>query len=146
MATGCRWTTRIAVVGRTARDLVLVVLEVPGSGGIAHVLERREMLGGKGPNIARGTRRLGATAALVEVVGDDREGRLPVEQLDADGVAATAVVCREGTRTALMVDLVWRWLPVPGGRPEATLVSPQDVRAAAAMPAGGGDAFVAALT
>ncbi|WP_461120879.1 PfkB family carbohydrate kinase [Saccharothrix stipae] len=136
---------RIAVVGQIARDLVLVVPEVPGSGGSAGVLERREMLGGKGANIARGTRQLGATAALVGVVGDDREGRLLVQQLDADGVATTAVVCREGTRTALIVDVVcdgeYRYLEdIPG----PTLVTPQDVRAASAMLAGA-DAVIVQL-
>lgn len=34
------------VVGQVARDLVLVVDEVPGPGGTAPARERREMLGG----------------------------------------------------------------------------------------------------
>jgi ribokinase len=136
---------RIAVVGQIARDLVLVVPEVPGSGGRAEVLERREMLGGKGANIARGTRQLGATAALVGVVGDDREGRRLVEQLGADGVATTSVVCREGVRTALIVDVVcdgrYRYLEdIPG----PTLVTVDDVRAASATLAGA-DAVVVQL-
>ncbi|WP_367129664.1 PfkB family carbohydrate kinase [Saccharothrix sp. HUAS TT1] len=136
---------RIAVVGQIARDLVLVVPEVPGSGGSADVLERREVLGGKGPNIARGARQLGATAAVVGVVGDDREGRLLVERLDADGVATTAVVCREATRSALIVDVV-----CDGGYrllqdiPEGTLLTAQDVRAASATLAGA-DAVVVQL-
>ncbi|QQQ78607.1 bifunctional hydroxymethylpyrimidine kinase/phosphomethylpyrimidine kinase [Saccharothrix sp. 6-C] len=136
---------RIAVVGQIARDLVLVVPEVPGPGARAGVLERREMLGGKGANIARGTRQLGATAALVGVVGDDREGRLLVERLDADGVATSAVVCRAGVRTALMVDLVcdgaYRYLE---DVPEPTLVTVDDVRAAASTLAGA-DAVVVQL-
>lgn len=145
MATGYRSTMRIAVVGQIARDLVLVVPEVPGSGGRASVLERREMLGGKGANIARGTRQLGATAAVVGVVGDDREGRLLVERLDADGVATAAVVCRQGVRTALLVDVVcdgeYRYLEdVPG----PTLLTVQDVRAASAM-LGGADAVIVQL-
>ncbi|XVS66883.1 PfkB family carbohydrate kinase [Actinosynnema sp. CA-299493] len=136
---------RIAVVGQIARDLVLVVPEVPGPGARAEVLERREMLGGKGANIARGTRQLGATAALVGVVGDDREGRLLVERLDADGVATSAVVCRSGVRTALIVDVVcdggYRYLEdVPG----PTLVTADDVRAAASTLAGA-DAVVVQL-
>ena len=145
MATGYRSTMRIAVVGQIARDLVLVVPEVPGSGGRADVLERREMLGGKGANIARGTRQLGATAAVVGVVGDDREGRLLVERLGADGVATAAVVCREGARTALIVDVVcdggYRYLEdVPG----PMLLTADDVRAAAAT-LGGADAVVVQL-
>ncbi|MFD0206641.1 MULTISPECIES: PfkB family carbohydrate kinase [Saccharothrix] len=136
---------RIAVVGQIARDLVLTVPEVPEPGGRATVVERREMLGGKGSNIARGTRQLGATAALVGVVGDDREGRLLVERLDADGVATTAVVCREGSRTALIVDVVcdgkYRYLM---DIPTSTLVTARDVRAAAATLAGA-DAVVVQL-
>jgi ribokinase len=103
------------------------------------------VLGGKGANIARGTRQLGATAALVGVVGDDREGRLLVEQLGADGVATAAVVRREATRTALIVDVVcggaYRYLEDVPGR---TLVTPEDVRAAASMVAGA-DAVIVQL-
>ncbi|NUT47138.1 MAG: hypothetical protein HOV94_07455, partial [Saccharothrix sp.] len=136
---------RIAVVGQIARDLVLVVPEVPAAGGGTAVLERREMVGGKGANIARGTRQLGATVALVGVVGDDREGRLLVERLDADGVATTAVVCRGTTRTALIVDIVcdgrYRYLE---DVPERTLVTPADVRATAATLAGA-DAVIVQL-
>ncbi len=145
MATGYRSTMRIAVVGQIARDLVLTVPEVPEPGARARVVERREMLGGKGSNIARGTRQLGATVALVGVVGDDREGRLLVERLDADGVATTAVVCREGSRTALIVDVVcdgrYRYLM---DIPTSTLVTAQDVHAAAATLAGA-DAVVVQL-
>ena len=145
MPAGYRLTMRIAVVGQIARDLVLVVPEVPGSGGRADVLERPEILGGKGSNIARGTRQLGATVALVGVVGDDPEGRLLVERLDADGVATTAVVCREGTRSALIVDLVcdggYRYLE---DVPDATLVTPHDVRAASAT-LSGADAVIVQL-
>ncbi|MGW4110819.1 PfkB family carbohydrate kinase [Actinosynnema sp. NPDC004786] len=145
MATGYRTDMRIAVVGQIARDLVLVVSEVPARGGRAGVLERREMLGGKGANIARGTRQLGATAALVGVVGDDREGRLLVERLDADGVATAGVVRREGVRTALIVDVVcdggYRYLE---DVPAATLVTAADVRAASALLAGA-DAVVVQL-
>ncbi|WP_447007042.1 PfkB family carbohydrate kinase [Saccharothrix isguenensis] len=136
---------RIAVVGQIARDLVLTVSEVPGSGASAEVLERREMLGGKGANIARDARQLGATAAVVGVVGDDREGRLLVERLGADGVATAAVVRREATRTALIVDVVcggeYRYLQ---DIPHRTLVTPEDVRAASPMLAGA-DAVVVQL-
>lgn len=55
----------VVVVGQVARDLVLVVDEVPGPGGTAAVRERREMLGGKGANIAVGLAQLGAPVALV---------------------------------------------------------------------------------
>ncbi|MFT7838511.1 PfkB family carbohydrate kinase [Saccharothrix sp. BKS2] len=124
---------RIAVIGQVARDLVLVVPEVPGEGGSATVSERREVLGGKGANIARDAVQLGASVVLLGVVGDDREGRLLVEALAADGVATGAVAQRTGTRTALVVDVVcegrYRYLE---DIPEATLVTPADVAAASA--------------
>ncbi|MDU0292074.1 PfkB family carbohydrate kinase [Saccharothrix longispora] len=122
---------RIAVVGQIARDLVLVVPEVPPAGGSATVSERREMLGGKGANIARNAVGLGATAALVGVVGDDRDGDLLVQRLSADGVAVDAVVRRTATRTALVVDVVhdghYRYLE---DIPPACLLTPADVTAA----------------
>jgi ribokinase len=59
----------IVVVGQMARDLVLVVDEVPGPGGTAPVRERREVLGGKGANIAIGLAQLGAPVELVDTTG-----------------------------------------------------------------------------
>jgi ribokinase len=44
----------VVVAGQIARDLVLVVDEVPGPGASTAVRERRELLGGKGANIAVG--------------------------------------------------------------------------------------------
>lgn len=123
---------RIVVVGQVARDLALVVPEVPGSGGSAAVSERREMLGGKGANIARDAVQLGASVALLGVVGDDREGGLLAERLTADGVATSLLVRRPRTRTALIVDIVcggaYRYLE---DIPDATLVTVADVEAAA---------------
>ena len=58
----------IVVVGQIARDLVLVVDEVPGPGGTAPVRERREMLGGKGANIAVGLAQLGVTPWLSALI------------------------------------------------------------------------------
>ncbi|MGM1059380.1 PfkB family carbohydrate kinase [Saccharothrix sp. Mg75] len=136
---------RIAVVGQVARDLVLVVPEVPPAGGSATVSERREVLGGKGANIARNAVGLGSTAVLVGVVGDDREGDLLVERLAADGVATGQVVRRSATRTALMVDVVhdgeYRYLE---DVPDACLLTPADVEAASAVLAGA-DAVVVQL-
>ena len=44
----------VVVIGQIARDLVLVVDEVPGPSGSTDVRRRRELLGGKGANIAVG--------------------------------------------------------------------------------------------
>lgn len=101
------------VVGQIARDLVLVVDEVPGPGGTAPVRERREMLGGKGANIAVGLAQLGAPVALVGVVGDDEMGTRLLARAGADGIATGGVVVRPDCRTGLIVDVVadgWRYL------------------------------------
>ena len=77
----------LVVVGQIARDLVLVVDEVPGPSGSTDVDERRELLGGKGANIAVGLSQLGVPVAVVGVVGDDQVGEslLP----DAPGTEST---------------------------------------------------------
>ncbi|MFD4637467.1 PfkB family carbohydrate kinase [Lentzea sp. NPDC058436] len=103
----------VVVVGQIARDLVLVVDEVPGPGGTAPVRERRELLGGKGANIAVGLAQLGAPVALVGVVGDDEVGARLLARAGADGIATGGVVVRPGCRTGLIVDVVadgWRYL------------------------------------
>ena len=101
------------MVGQIARDLVLVVDEVPDAGGTAPVRERREMLGGKGANIAVGLAQLGAPVALVGVVGDDDVGERLIARAAADGIATGAVVRRPDQETGLIVDVVadgWRYL------------------------------------
>lgn len=103
----------IVVVGQIARDLVLVVDEVPGAGGTAAVRERREMLGGKGANIAVGLAQLGAPVQLVGVVGDDAVGERLIARAAADGIGTGAVVRRPGCATGLIVNIVadgWRYL------------------------------------
>jgi ribokinase len=103
----------IVVVGQMARDLVLVVDEVPGPGGTAPVRERREMLGGKGANIAVGLAQLGAPVELVGVVGDDDIGERLTARAAADGIGTGAVVSRKGCETGLIVNVVadgWRYL------------------------------------
>jgi ribokinase len=103
----------IVVVGQIARDLVLVVDEVPGPGGTAPVRQRREMLGGKGANIAVGLAQLGAPVRLVGVVGDDDVGARLIARAAADGIGTEAVVQRPDCVTGLIVDVVadgWRYL------------------------------------
>jgi ribokinase len=57
------------VVGQIARDLVLVVDEVPDAGTALPVHQRREMLDGKGANQAVGLAQLNVLVALLGVVG-----------------------------------------------------------------------------
>ncbi|HUQ55109.1 carbohydrate kinase family protein [Lentzea sp.] len=117
----------IVAVGQMARDLVLVVDEVPGPGDTTPVRERREMLGGKGANIAVGLAQLGAPVALVGVVGDDDVGARLIARAAADGIATEAVVRRPDTETGLIVDLVadgWRYL---GHLPDAVRLREDDL-------------------
>ncbi|MEU4642856.1 PfkB family carbohydrate kinase [Micromonospora sp. NPDC023814] len=123
----------VVVVGQVARDLVLLVDEVPEAGGTAPVRRRRELLGGKGANQAVGLAQLGASVGLLAVVGDDEVGERLLAQARADGIDVARVLRRPGTRTGLIVDVVdaeahWRYLE---DLPEATLLTPEDVAGAA---------------
>ena len=125
----------VVVVGQIARDLVLVVDEVPGPGGSIDVDQRRELLGGKGANIAVGLAQLGMPVAVVGVVGDDLVGEELLAQCERDHLDTTAVLRRTGTESALMVDVVtadgqWRYLEsVPAG----ALLIPGDIEAASVL-------------
>ena len=79
-----------------------------------------------------GARQLGASVALVGVVGADEQGAAALRQAAADGIDVSGVVRREGTDTALLVDLV----TADGKRrlledvPPGSLLRLEDVRAA----------------
>jgi len=109
------------VVGQVARDLVLVVDQVPEAGGSVDVSRRRELLGGKGANIAVGLAQLGAPVAVIGVVGDDLVGEQLLAQAARDRLDVSAVRRRASCASALMVDIVtsdgrWRYLEsVPSG-------------------------------
>jgi ribokinase len=122
----------VVVVGQIARDLVLVVDEVPGPSGSTDVRERRELLGGKGANIAVGLSQLGVPVAVVGVVGDDQVGENLIAACGRDGIDISAVSRRPGTESALMVDVVtgdgqWRYLE---SVPTPALLTPTDILAA----------------
>ena len=91
---------RIVVAGQIARDLVLVVDELPGAGSTAPVRRRREMLGGKGADQAVAMAQLGLTAALIGVVGADETGGRLLDQARRDGVDVSAVIRRPGAFAA----------------------------------------------
>jgi ribokinase len=123
----------VVVVGQVARDLVLVVDELPGSGGSVNVRQRRELLGGKGANIAVSLAQLGVPVALVGVVGDDSVGGDLLAQCRSDGIDVTAVVQRPESDSALMVDVV-----TPDGQfhyfesvPRDALLTPSDLQRSA---------------
>ncbi|MFC5289745.1 PfkB family carbohydrate kinase [Actinokineospora guangxiensis] len=104
----------ITVVGHIARDVVLGIDAVPGPRGSTEVRERRELLGGKGANQAVACAQLGASVALLGVVGDDEVGTRLLAQARADRVDVACAVRRPGARTALIVNVVeaggdWRY-------------------------------------
>lgn len=125
--------SRVAVVGQVARDLVLRVAGLPDPGGSVPVVERREVLGGKGANQAVGLAQLGVPVALVAVSGEDAVGADVLEQAARDAIDVSDVV-RRGT-TALLVDVV----DAPGSRrlledvPSDALLTPADVQSAAGL-------------
>jgi ribokinase len=118
------------VVGQIARDLVLVVDEVPEARTATPVRRRREMLGGKGANQAVGLAQLGVRVALLGVAGTDETGEWLLAQARRAGIDVSQVV-RRG-ESGLIVDVVdgdgrWRYLEY---LPEPTLLAEQHVTAA----------------
>lgn len=103
----------VVVVGQIARDLVLRTAGPPTPGGSTAILQRNELLGGKGANQAVGLAQLGVPVALLGVVGDDHAGRSVLRQARRDGIDVRGVL-RRGT-TALLIDVV-------GGSPERMLL------------------------
>jgi ribokinase len=94
----------VLVIGQIGRDLVLRTDGPPSSTESTTILQREELLGGKGANQAVGLVQLGVPVALIGVVGDDLAGTVVLQQADADGINTQGVV-RRGT-TALLIDIV----------------------------------------
>ncbi|MFI0353951.1 PfkB family carbohydrate kinase [Actinomadura sp. 9N407] len=122
----------VVVVGQVARDLVVVVDEVPEGGGSVPVRTRSEMLGGKGANQAVGLAQLGVRVALAGAVGEDAVAADLLAQAKADGIDTSHVVRRAGATSALIIDIVdgsarWRYLE---DIPDETLVTEADIDAA----------------
>lgn len=125
----------VVVVGQVARDLVLLVDELPAAGTSVAVRERTETLGGKGANQAVSAAQLGVSVALVGVVGDDAEADRVLERARADGIDVGAVARRPGTRTGLIVDVVdaqarWRYFE---DLPPEVLLTEMDIAGAAGL-------------
>jgi ribokinase len=125
----------VVVVGQLARDLVLLVDQMPDPGAAADVRLRREMLGGKGANQAVAAAQLGCSVALVAVAGDDRVGDDLLAQAREDGIDVSRVVRRAGAATGLIVEALdrdgrWRYLQ---HLPDEVLISETDVMAAESL-------------
>jgi ribokinase len=96
----------VVVIGQVARDLVLRTDGAPTPSESTTILQRKELLGGKGANQAVGLAQLGVPVALIGVVGDDHAGATVLQQAQRDGIDVSGVA-RRGT-TALLVDVVGR--------------------------------------
>ena len=99
-------------VGQVARDLVLLVDEVPGAARTAPVRRRRELLGGKGANQAVGLAQLGARVGLLGVVGLDEVGDRLLGQARSDGIDVAPVLRRRARRARS--SSTW-WTPTAAG-------------------------------
>ncbi|BCJ70082.1 PfkB family carbohydrate kinase [Polymorphospora rubra] len=124
-------SARVAVAGQIARDLVLLVDEVPDANRSVDARLRREMLGGKGANQAVGLAQLGAEPVLLAVTGDDSIADELIAQAARDGIDVSAVTRRPDTVTGLIVELLdgrghWRYVE---HLPAAVLLTEADVRA-----------------
>ena len=108
--------TSVVVLGQIARDLAVLVQDVPEAGNSVDVERRRELLGGTGANIAVGLAQPGVPVTLIGVTGDDLAGEQLLAQCVRHGIDTEAVARRTGTEeSALMVDVVtadcqWRYL------------------------------------
>lgn len=96
----------VVVIGQIARDLVLRTDGPPTAGDSTTILQRDELLGGKGANQAVGLAQLGVSVALIAVAGDDDAGTTVLRQARRDGIDVDGVA-RRGT-TALLIDVVGR--------------------------------------
>jgi ribokinase len=124
---------RVAVVGQLARDVLLVIDEMPEPGSAVEVRLRRELLGGRGANQAVALAQLGLDVALVAITGDDRTADLMLDQAHRDGIDLTHVFRRSGVATGLVVETLdagGRWRYFEDLPPEVRLTVP-DVEAAA---------------
>ncbi|ONI79973.1 hypothetical protein ALI144C_24990 [Actinosynnema sp. ALI-1.44] len=120
------------VVGQVARDLVLVVPHMPDIGSRTEVSERRELLGGKGANIAVAAAQLGNAVTLIGAIGSDETAGWLVAQAELSGVETAYVRRQPDTVSALIVDVVtpdgsWRYFE---DIPDEVLDTPADIGAA----------------
>jgi ribokinase len=102
------WSTsgRVCVVGSLNVDTTLRVSTLPGPGQTTLAAGRSVTQGGKGANQAVAARWQGSEVTLVAAVGDDREGRVSLEDLRARGIDVSAVQLLVDTPTGAAMVLV----------------------------------------
>jgi ribokinase len=96
-----RWD--IVGVGDTDVDVYLRVPRIPQHDEKLMATLQTETCGGMMANYCVAASRLGASVALVSVVGDDAYGHLALDELSRTGVDTTMVECRQGGRTYFCV-------------------------------------------
>ncbi len=94
----------VVVLGSLNVDLVVDLDRLPGPGETRLGRGHRRECGGKGANQAVAAARAGARVAMVGAVGDDAEGELLLDALQADGVDTRAV--RRAAATGLAMIMV----------------------------------------
>ncbi|MEP7088938.1 MAG: ribokinase [Nocardioidaceae bacterium] len=97
---------RVCVVGSLNVDTTLRVPVLPGPGQTTLASGRSVAAGGKGANQAVAARWQGSEVTLVAAVGDDREGRASLSDLQARGIDVSAVQVLPDTPTGAAVVLV----------------------------------------
>jgi sugar/nucleoside kinase (ribokinase family) len=105
-------TGGVLVVGGTGVDTIVRVAELPVPLADSHVVPPIDLhVGHTGTGVALGLHRLGVPTRIVDVVGDDHEGRLVRDRLAAEGIPFDTVVHPSGTRRAVnLVDPTGRRL------------------------------------
>lgn len=83
---------KIAVVGSSNTDLVVLVPTIPAPGQTVLGGMLQTVAGGKGANQAVAAARLGGAVSFIARVGDDAYGQRAVEGFQADGIDTTFVV------------------------------------------------------
>ncbi|OBG36816.1 ribokinase [Mycobacterium alsense] len=121
----------VVVIGQIGRDLVLRTDGPPSASESTAVLQRDELLGGKGANQAVGLIQLGVPVALIGVVGTDIAGDVVLQQAQDDGID-TAGIARRGT-TALLIDLVAPDRMLIEDVPDSSLVRVADLDRSASL-------------
>jgi ribokinase len=97
---------RVCVVGSLNVDTTLRVSALPGPGQTTLAAGRSVAQGGKGANQAVAARWQGSEVTLVAAVGDDRDGRASLEDLQARGIDISAVQLLPDTPTGAAMVLV----------------------------------------
>lgn len=102
----------VLVVGGTGVDTIVRVPALPVPVADSHVVPPIDQhVGHTGTGVVLGLHRLGVPTRIVDVVGDDHEGRLVRDRLAAEGIPFDTVVHPSGTRRAVnLVDPAGRRL------------------------------------